>query len=100
MAEIKKILAGAAKDEATAAKTAAEAQTVLPEAFAKLQQLMAETNEQQLQNMIQSGALAAALTGPPPIAPPAALPAPINQPPQGGFFVPGDPGAPQALPTG
>lgn len=102
MAELRKILAGAAKDEATAAKTAAETQTILPEAMVKLRQVMAETTEQQLQNMIQTGELAAMLSGPPPVAPPAALPAPMQapQPAEAGFLMPGPPGAPQALPTG
>lgn len=95
-AQVKKMLADAEKSAASAAKTQAEAQAVLPQAQADIQKTIAEAVAQQLQNMMQSGqmALLAQQAMPPPPRP---IPAFIEQQPaQAGFFMPGDPGAPQA----
>lgn len=81
-AQVRKLLADASKSEASAQKTSAEAQAVLPTAQAELQQIVADTMAQQLQNMAASGQLAMLMRPPP-------LPTPYpTQPPQGGFLLP------------
>jgi hypothetical protein len=86
-AQVKKLLADAEKSAAGAAKLGAEAQAVLPQAQADIQKTIAEAVQQQLQNMMQSGQMAA-------LAQQFAMPPPqpefieSTQPPQGGFFTP------------
>lgn len=86
-ATIKKLLADAERSAASAEKTRAEAATVVPTAQADIQKTIAEAVSQQLQNMAQSGQLAQLMQPPPNPA----TTAPYDQPPQGGFFLGGDP---------
>ncbi|KRG69129.1 portal protein [Pseudoxanthomonas dokdonensis] len=83
-AESRKAEADAAYSEARAQEAAAKAQVVIPQAQADIQKTVAEAVAQQLQNMAQSGQLAAMLQPPPQFSP-----AP-SQPPPGGFFMPGE----------
>lgn len=86
-AMVRKLLAEARGAEAKAAKTEAEAQTVLPTADADIQKTIAEAVAQQLQNLAANGQLAAMFQ------PPAFQPAPTapqEMAPQGANFLPGD----------
>lgn len=87
MAQLQKIAADTQKSQAEAVKTMAEAQTIMPEANAKLAQLQAQTQEQQLQNAVSVRQIASEILQSVPIGPPPTLI--DNQPPNGGFFVPG-----------
>jgi len=59
LAQLRKILAAAAKDEATAAKTNAEAATVVPTAQADVGKTEAQTVDQQLKNLLAGGQMEA-----------------------------------------
>jgi hypothetical protein len=94
-AQVKKLLAGAERDAAAADKTRAEAQVVMPQAQADIQKTIADAVAQQLENMMHGGQMAMLMRGmPPPLRPePTFI---EHEPAQAGFFMPGDPGAPQA----
>lgn len=91
---IRKLVAEAGLTEAKAAKTSAEAQTVIPTAQADIAKLVADTVSQQIENMAKSGQLAAML-GPPPMQ---QYGTPY-QPAQAGFSLPA-PGQEPPFPTG
>lgn len=89
-AELRKMLAGAAKDEATAAKTAAEAQLVLPQGELEMRAALQKLIEEQARAMVAAGFAQQVIPQAPmdpfagqPVAMPAPEPAPQYPPGMG-----------------
>lgn len=87
VAEVRRTNAQAMREEAAAAKTQAEAQTVIPYKQAEIEKMISEAVDRRLETMAKSGALPG-MGAPPPSVIPAHMQPTLMEPPQGGFSLP------------